>query len=658
MASKKQIFDRFCKTRELDYGAKFHRVDLHFHTPASEDARGSNRYKFNPYKGKYPKKRTASNYQTKVKEAQRAILKKSTSIAAAMVKRFLKEGLSIVAVTDHNGIGTIWADSEAESMMMDLTAPTWYEIIDDEAQKINEKEDKTVLTILPGVEISTDGLHVLAIFPPQNPRRKVHFMICDLLNEVGLAIDEWGENPRAGKASVFDTIEIITKKGGIPIPAHIDGKDQAMLRHYYFKVNSDPMKDILMNENLSAVEIVEPSRFIKKDAKLKMPLKQWMDTLRVDSGLAPLTYLQGSDAHAIPAIAKRYTNIKMCAPDFDGLETAIIMPSSRIRIAYKAGLEVSGMFVHSVVIDDPFFGKEQFRFNRHLNCVTSRKEGGKSRLFELIRSAVTPTCDGVEGEVTVYVEKVEGKKSKFYAFNRKGESGGVDLYKVGTSASSTSKQSTKSAAAMGVQPRFYIPEEIENIISSKKELNGFLVRHYGKPSTASVKRFNELFTIPGFLKKHDDPLLKLEKVKSEYKLTFNTAWHKNKTKMCDFFSLSQSMRRTALMCMIIITDDFGPTIVDAPEAHFDNEDIANYLVPVIRKYKDTQQVILFTSNPLLAVNTDPDNYVLVQTRAPKDEKIMAGFAIDDRERGLKVTNIMEGNLDSFRKRAVRYGSAS
>ncbi len=48
---------------------------------------------------------------------------------------------------------------------MDLAAPTWYELIDDEARKINREAGKTVLSILPGVEISTTGVHILAIFP-------------------------------------------------------------------------------------------------------------------------------------------------------------------------------------------------------------------------------------------------------------------------------------------------------------------------------------------------------------------------------------------------------------------------------------------------------------------------------------------------------------
>ena len=92
---------------------------------------------------------------------------------------------------------------------MDLAAPTWYELIDDEARKINQENGETILTILPGVEISTTGVHILAIFPPQNPRRKIHFMICDLLNEAGFEIDGWGKNPEVGTVSVFNTINLI-----------------------------------------------------------------------------------------------------------------------------------------------------------------------------------------------------------------------------------------------------------------------------------------------------------------------------------------------------------------------------------------------------------------------------------------------------------------
>lgn len=218
MNLEKHIVSSFENALSMKYGAKFYKADLHFHTPASEDARGENRYDFNPYKIKYPQKKKIQTYRKAVNTIQENILKDARKLAADIVDRFLEVNLSLVAITDHNGIGTIWADDESDSKCMDLAAPIWYELIDDEANKINTKAGKTVLTILPGTEISTNGMHILAIFPPQNPRRKVHFIICDLLNEVGFAIDDWGRNPKVGTASVFNTINLVVKKGESPYP--------------------------------------------------------------------------------------------------------------------------------------------------------------------------------------------------------------------------------------------------------------------------------------------------------------------------------------------------------------------------------------------------------------------------------------------------------
>ena len=75
-----------------------------------------------------------------------------------------------------------------------------------------------------------------------------------------------------------------------------------------------------------------------------------------------------------------------------------------------------------------------------------------------------------------------------------------------------------------------------------------------------------------------------------------------------------------------------------------------YLVPVIKHCKDGQQLVLFTNNPILAVNTDPDNYVLLN----HDKTVQSGFAIDDTGHKSKLISITEGNLKSFRKRSIRY----
>ncbi|MCP4264307.1 MAG: hypothetical protein GY777_01800 [Candidatus Brocadiaceae bacterium] len=89
-------------------GARFYKTDLHFHTPASENARDSNMYSFNPYKFKYPpKKGNEQVYYKKVRIIQDEILLKSREVAKKIVKRFLVESLSLVAISDHNSIGTI-----------------------------------------------------------------------------------------------------------------------------------------------------------------------------------------------------------------------------------------------------------------------------------------------------------------------------------------------------------------------------------------------------------------------------------------------------------------------------------------------------------------------------------------------------------------------
>jgi hypothetical protein len=159
-----------------------------------------------------------------------------------------------------------------------------------------------------------------------------------------------------------------------------------------------------------------------------------------------------------------------------------------------------------------------------------------------------------------------------------------------------------------------------------------------------------------FLEKENEQLLSAKNKQGRYELYLNVGWHAGKEKMRNFFTLSYSLRRTAIMSIIIIMNDFGPAIIDAPEMNFDNEDIMNFLVPLIKKIKDFRQVILFTNNPILAVNTDPDNYILLHNEGQKLKNITSGFAIDEKSRRPLLLNIMEGSLKSFRRRAVRYDS--
>jgi hypothetical protein len=393
---------------------------------------------------------------------------------------------------------------------------------------------------------------------------------------------------------------------------------------------------------------------MRRDRKLKMSMKDWIESLRRKEGLAPFAYFQGSDAHDIQGIAKRYTYIKMTRPSFAGLRTAIRMPSSRVRVSDLHTPEVKGLYIHSLEIEDPFLGKRCLRFNRHLNCITGKKGAGKSLIFNLMQSAVNADLPKPKGYVRLFVEKAEESTSRYYAFSRDKRNDGPTLVAIDRGAGSVSEIDREEDP--GLRPKFYNSEKIEAMIPSREKLNAFLVKHFGKPTTANVRRFNDTFSIPNFLEKEKEPLLSVKDKQGGYELFLNVRWRRGRKRMKNFFTLGYSLRRTVLMSIILIMHDFGPAIIDAPETHFDNEDIMNFLVPIIKRYKDFQQVILFTNNPLLAVNTDPDNYILLGAEGTKLKDITSGFAIDDRNNKPRLLNIMEGSLKSFEKRAVRYDS--
>jgi hypothetical protein len=647
MASKQDIIKCFQKISTIDYGAKFYKADLHFHTPASEDARGKNRYNFNPYRRKYPKK-DDPDYIQKLSTKRESILNDAKKVAKNIVQSFLDKSLSLVAITDHNSLGTIYKDVESQRTMMDLAAPSWYELIDNAAQKVNANLQKTILTILPGVEISTSGAHILGIFEPQVPRRKIHFIICDLLNEVGFSIEDFGKNPEVGTASVFDTVELILKKGGIPIPAHVDGSDQAMLRLY--RLNSGAMENLLTNPHLKALEIVEPSKFMRKDRKLKQPLYNWIDNLRKKNGLFSLAYFQGSDAHDIKSVAKRHTFVKMVEPSFSGLSTALKMPSSRIRISDFNTVNPKGLFIFGLYSEGGFRSKEMIRFNRHLNCISGKKETGKTTLFHTIQSSThnkLKEINKIYKKVILFVEKIVDGTSNYYAFLR--EKSKIRLFNVDPVNLITNELNLVEADALEIMPKFYNAEKIRNIVSDEKRFHIFLEKHFGKPSTVNIRKFNKQFAIDYFLEKDREQLISLSNIKGKYQMMVNINFQKSTEKMVKFFDLSKSLRKCFILCMVIIMNRFGPAIVDAPENDFDNSDITDYLVPVIKKYKDSQQVIIFSNSSMLSVNADADNYILLE---PK--KIYPGLGIDSRKDLPQLMNILEGGQRSFYKRNMAY----
>ena len=641
------IIESFEKIKKCRFGARFYKADLHFHTPASEDARGSNKYNFNPYQK--TEKKGAPQKIDKDK-----LLNDARCIAQKIVERFVEEKLSIVAVTDHNSIGTLWFDDENDSGIMDLKAPTWYEIIDDEAQKINAEAKRQVLQILPGVEISNNGMHLLAIFPQQSPRRAAHFIICDLLYEIGFKIEEWGNNPETGKESVFRSIEIVRKKGGIAIPAHIDADDQAMLK--LFPLTGDSMEEILKSNELAALEIVKPEKFRKIDAKLKMPVKQWLEKLRDDTGAGSIAFLQGSDAHDLPNIGKRFTYLKMTEPSFNGLADAFKIPSSRARISDEHKQLENGRFIYGIEIENKYFGKQFIRFNRQLNFVCGKKESGKTYLYNLMQYAFNSESKIEDGSIKIFMESVKDKKSEYYVFVKNQKENKSEVYLIDPEKKNA-KKIEETERKKYPQPKFFEREIIKEIIENQIKLQEFLVKHFGEPNKENTVKFNKIFESYGFLENTPSQILKLTCNNNKYELEFNVNGPFNylQPKLAGFETLNNSAKYCAIIMILVIAEQFGPVTIDAPEEFIDNSDAGNYLAPVIRKYKDFQQINIFSSNPVFSIDADPENFVFINSSSKKKIEIISGFSIDDINNKKLLLELFEGSAKSFNRRKERYG---
>ena len=312
-----------------------------------------------------------------------------------------------------------------------------------------------------------------------------------------------------------------------------------------------------------------------------------------------------------------------------------------------------GLYVFGLKIENNYFGKRHLRFNRHLNCIVGKKGTGKTGLCKLMQAAIDPQAPLPEGKVSLIVEKMADAKRLYYAFYR-AKNQQPSFYEIDPAAKQAKALDFAKAKQLNVIPKFYKADRIDQIIQSEKEVHDFITKYFGDPSAQSVQRFNKIFAISRFLEQKNEPLLELTVGANGYQLSMNLRWGNGKKRMKKIFTLSHSMRKTALLCMIIIMSEFGPSIINAPEADFDNSDIINFLVPVIKLYKDSQQIILFTNNPIFAVNADPDNYILLNSAGTTFKDITQGFAIDDKEFRPLLLDIIEGGLKAFQDRLARY----
>ncbi|MBA7581441.1 hypothetical protein ES708_23344 [subsurface metagenome] len=617
-------------------GAEFVKVDLHMHTPASGDAQWKSKYNF-----KFDIKNIPKSLE-KAKQIAKEIL---DGVPAKKIDGVLEKKIRLIAVTDHN--------TPSNTHPLNLTN-TWYELLRD-AVKARGKDKE--LTVLPGVEISTDDLHILVILDPKEnePTAFTTHRINFLLRDCKFSLKDYGNYRATGMSNLFDVLQYIEDLGTscIAIPAHIEGGKKAMLAVY--KGPSNVFKKLLNHPNLNAVEVVKDTTPTRKKIG-KEYVKDYFDRMR-DEDRSPIAFIQNSDSHSIAEIGKRFTYIRMGEPDFWSLRNALESPETRIHLLTKAQLAAEAKQDWNAVDPDKTRiigiafrtgGKwDYIAFNSNLNCIVGKKRTHKSTIIDLILYGLDRD-KAILKKYSVNVFIAKGSDVFCYSRDKTGSPPSIFRYKNGSFTLIETKPDTKPDMEL---PRKYNHEAIEKLFAKSTNLMDFLDRHVFlnekiKPHLDKRNEYLQKVKDKNFTEKlaeacrrlheerekHRKPALEKYGEKNGKKL-FSVKITKGKwegTKKQDFFDkatmsvlinskyrswtrLSTGEKNAAMMVLLMNQGAFGPLIIDEPEQYLDVASMARMLIPRMRQLKTQQQIICVTRDEHILFSGDAEQVIVTQS---------------------------------------------
>lgn len=202
-----------------------------------------------------------------------------------IVNTAIANGLDVIAITDHNSVAAIDGFRQAAS--------------------------GTGLFIFPGIELSTRGGHILAIFDTDTPVGDID----NFLDRIGIAQGERGDAITMASGSTEEVCQQIEENGGIAIAAHIERWPSG------FTESSEPRRvkmRIHGNQHLYALEITVPQN------------KEMWNAGKVRGYPKKYACIQGSDAHALADIGRRPVYIHMEKVELAALKAAFLDYQTRI----------------------------------------------------------------------------------------------------------------------------------------------------------------------------------------------------------------------------------------------------------------------------------------------------------------------------------------
>lgn len=328
-------------------GLSFKKMDLHIHTPLSE------------------------------------CFVDKTVTPDQIVEKAINAGLIGIAITDHNTAG--WVD------------------------KVKKAAEGTSLRVFPGVEITVQNKHLVAIFDPSKDEEKIKRLLT-----LAKVKEPYGSRDTFTPEDPDTIIEIISGEGGLAILAHADSTAGIV------KSGGKWAQGVVRNKNLVALEVTNPQKTPQLlDPKTGYGKKAWY---MVSDNLHP----ENTGKHCLDGIGSKYTYFKVNDEiNLESLRQCFIDPETRIRQHYEFKKNIFPCII-SVDIDSGFLSEVNAGFHEGLNSILGAKGTGKSLLIEFIRFALDqqPTQSDIKrdhdiklseklgqyGNVTVMVQDETGKQ--------------------------------------------------------------------------------------------------------------------------------------------------------------------------------------------------------------------------------------------------------
>lgn len=310
-------------------GARWWRLDIHAHSPASKD------------------------YGSEGRDTETG--KPSFDM---WLQAYIDAGIDGLVVTDHNTHAGIDDARKALDSLRESNA------------------DLPNLVLFPGVELTvTGGVHVLAIFDPETPSETIATLIARCRYN-----GTRGGSTETANITVVDAAKEINDLGGICVPAHAD-KNAGIFRR------SDLDLPTLKQAPIRAVEIIDDAEVVKAERNNWVALlgsdAHFLTTDGCPEGQEP----KAPGTHFTWVKAERLDLHGLNLALTDAKEAVV-----RGRIGSCDQNEASHGRIDHVIVRHRG-DVETYSFNPWMNCLIGGRGVGKSTVLELIRLAMGRSGD-------------------------------------------------------------------------------------------------------------------------------------------------------------------------------------------------------------------------------------------------------------------------